>query len=144
MPKILSFQYQGVCVVHSVTSVVSESATLWTVAHQAPLSVGFSRQEYWTGLPCSPPGDLSDPGTEPWSPTLQVESLLPSHQRSPNIRRNHPKVVLSKSQLFIMGNSIPLQEAHRGSCFKAHFTSSLQSLLRISRKSLHVKQLSSN
>ena len=40
-------------------------ATLWTVAHQAPLSVGFSRQEYWSGLPCPPPGDLPDPGIEP-------------------------------------------------------------------------------
>ena len=37
-------------------------ATLWTVAHQAPLSLGFSRQEYWSGLPCSPPGDLPHPG----------------------------------------------------------------------------------
>ena len=37
-------------------------ATLWTVAHQAPLSMGFSRQEYWSGLPCPPPGDLPDPG----------------------------------------------------------------------------------
>ena len=41
--------------------------TLWTIALQAPLSMGFSRQEYWSGLPCSPPGDLSDPGTEPTS-----------------------------------------------------------------------------
>ena len=39
-------------------------ATLWTVAHQARLSVGFSSQEYWSGLPCSPPGDLSHPGIE--------------------------------------------------------------------------------
>ena len=38
--------------------------TLWTVAHQAPLSMGFSRQEYWSGLPCPPPGDLPVPGTE--------------------------------------------------------------------------------
>ena len=37
-------------------------ATLWTVAHQPPLSMGFSRQEYWSGLPCPPPGDLSNPG----------------------------------------------------------------------------------
>ena len=37
-------------------------ATLWTVAHQAPLSMGFSRQEYWSGLPCPPPGDLLNPG----------------------------------------------------------------------------------
>ena len=39
----------------------------WTVAHQAPLSMGFSRQEYWSGLPCPPPGDLLDPGMEPAS-----------------------------------------------------------------------------
>ena len=38
--------------------------TLWTIAHQAPPSTGFSRQEYWSGLPRVPPGDLSDPGTE--------------------------------------------------------------------------------
>ena len=47
--------------------------TPWTVAHQAPLSMGFSRQEYWSGLPCPPPGDLLDPGIEPGSlisPTL--------------------------------------------------------------------------
>ena len=42
--------------------------TLWTVALQAPLSMGFSRLEYWSGLPCPPPGDLSDPGIEPESP----------------------------------------------------------------------------
>ena len=41
--------------------------TPWTVAHQAPLSVGFARQEYWSGLLCPPPGDLPDPGTEPTS-----------------------------------------------------------------------------
>ena len=39
--------------------------TLWTVAHQGPLSMRFSRQEYWSGLPCSLPGDLPDPGIEP-------------------------------------------------------------------------------
>ena len=38
--------------------------TPWPVAHQAPLSLGFSRQEYWSGLPCPPPGDLPDPGIE--------------------------------------------------------------------------------
>ena len=41
--------------------------TLWTVAHQAPLSMGFSRQEYWSGLLCPPPGDLLDPGIKPVS-----------------------------------------------------------------------------
>ena len=53
---------------YSVALVMSNSATLCTVAHQAPLSMGFFRQEYWTGLPCPPPGDLPDPGTEPGSP----------------------------------------------------------------------------
>ena len=43
-------------------------ATLWTVAHQAPLSLGFFRQEYWSGLPFSPPGDLPNPGIKPESP----------------------------------------------------------------------------
>ena len=42
-------------------------ATLWTVARQAPLSMGFSRQEYWSALPCPPPGDLPNPGIEPRS-----------------------------------------------------------------------------
>ena len=45
-------------------------ATLWTVAQQAPLSLGFSRQEYWSRLPFPPPGDLPDPGIEPVSPKL--------------------------------------------------------------------------
>ena len=46
---------------------MSNSATPWTVAHQAPLSMGFSRQEYWRGLPCPPAGDLPNPGIEPVS-----------------------------------------------------------------------------
>ena len=45
-------------------------ATLWTVAHQASLSIGFSRQEYCSGLPCPPPGDLPNLGIEPVSPAL--------------------------------------------------------------------------
>ena len=56
-------------------SVVSDSATPWTVAHQAPPSVGFARQEYWSGLPFPSPGDLPDPGIEPRSPALQADAL---------------------------------------------------------------------
>ena len=48
--------------------------TPWTVAHQAPLSMEFSRQEYWSGLPFPSPGELPDPGSEPWSPILQEVS----------------------------------------------------------------------
>ena len=57
------------------SSVVSDSATPWTVAHQAPLFMGFSRQEYWSGLPFPSPGDLPDPGIEPRSPALQADAL---------------------------------------------------------------------
>ena len=64
-------------------SVMSDSATPWTASHQAPLSMEFSRQEYWSGLPC-PSGDLSNPGIKPRSPALQVISVL-SHQGSPTI-----------------------------------------------------------
>ena len=51
--------------------------TPWTVAHQAPLSVGFSRQEYWSGLPFPSPGDLPNPGIEPGPPALQADFLPP-------------------------------------------------------------------
>ena len=50
-------------------------ATLWSIAHTAPLSMGFSRQEYWSGLPFHSPGDLPNPGIEPGSPALQAGAL---------------------------------------------------------------------
>ena len=49
--------------------------TPWTIARQASLSMGFSSQEYWSGLPLPSPGDLPDPGIEPRSPALQADSL---------------------------------------------------------------------
>ena len=49
---------------------------VWTVTHQAPLSVGFSRQEHWSGLPCPSPGYLPHPGIKHESPALQADSLL--------------------------------------------------------------------
>ena len=55
-------------------SVVSNSVTPWTVAHQAPLFMGFSKPEYWSGLPFPSPGDLPDLGIEPGSPALKVDS----------------------------------------------------------------------
>ena len=60
-------------------SVVSDSAIQWTAAPQAPLSMGFPRQKYWSGLPCPPPGDLPNAGVEPTSltsPALAQISLL--------------------------------------------------------------------
>ena len=50
-------------------------ATPWTIAHQDPPSMGFSRQEYWSGLPFPSPGDVPDPGIEPRSPALQADTL---------------------------------------------------------------------
>ena len=64
---------------------MSDSGILWTVAHQAPLSMGFSRQEYWRGLPFPSPGDLSNPEIELLSsvaPELQAEALPMSHRES--------------------------------------------------------------
>ena len=58
------------CVISHSSSVMSDSLQ---PAHQAPLSLGFSRQEYWSGLQFPPPGDLSDPGMEPASPVLAGE-----------------------------------------------------------------------
>ena len=63
-------------------------ATVRTGVHQAPLSMGFSRQEHRNGLPCPPPGDLPNPGIElmsPASPAMQVDSLLLNHQGSPHV-----------------------------------------------------------
>ena len=58
-----------------VTKSCPTLATPWPVACQAPLSMGFSRQENWSGLPFPPPGDLSDPGIKPGSSALQADSL---------------------------------------------------------------------
>ena len=62
-----------VCVSHQV---MSDSATPWTVACQAPPSMGFPRQEYWSGVPLLSQGDLPDPGIETWPPAFQADSLL--------------------------------------------------------------------
>ena len=82
-PDFLVFCSFYFCV--CVLSRVRLFATPWTVARQASLSMGFSRQKYWTGLPCPPPGDLLTPWIEPMSPALQVDSLLLSHGGSPSV-----------------------------------------------------------
>ena len=78
----------GGCYVLSCFSHVQLFVTLWTVAHQAPLSKGFSRQGYWSGLPCPPPENLPDPGMEPKSlmfPALAGEFFTTSVLRKPKI-----------------------------------------------------------
>ena len=78
-------------------------ATLWTGAHQAPLSMVFSRQEYWSGLRCPPPGDLPNPGIKlasPGSLALQIDSLPLSHQGSP-IKGLLFEIILSGPRSFL-------------------------------------------
>ena len=72
--RFLLSSYLVECVCAQPLSHALLFATPWTVAHQAPLSVGFSHQEYWSELPFPPPGDLPDPGIEPESLALQVDS----------------------------------------------------------------------
>ena len=77
--------YMLCCAVLSHFSCIRLFATPWTIARQAPLSMEFPGQEYWSGLSCAPPGDLPNPGIEsssPVSPALQADSLLLSHQGS--------------------------------------------------------------
>ena len=71
-PSLNSFEHNLANVLLLLFShlVMSDSATSWTVVHQAPLFIGFPKQEYWSGLPFSSPGDLPNPGTEPMSPIL--------------------------------------------------------------------------
>jgi len=66
--------------------------TPWTVAYQALLSMGFSRQEYWSGLPFLSPGDLPNPGIEPRSPALQKDTL-------PSEPRGKPKVLPWRAEI---------------------------------------------
>ena len=93
--------------------------TLWTVAYQAPLSMGFPRQEYWSGLPFSSPEVLPNPGIEPRSPALQVVSLHLSHQgceiytliiiiASSTNKPQHPgSLFLNKSNSIFLKNKFP-------------------------------------
>ena len=69
----------------SCFSCVQLFVTQWTIAHQAPLSLGFSRQEYWSGLPCPPPGDLPNQGSNPHLPHCRWILYHLSYQGSPRI-----------------------------------------------------------
>ena len=70
-------------------SCVQLVVTPWTVPHQAPLSMEFPRQEYWSGLPFPPPGDLSNPGIEPVSPALQEDFSPAELLGKPNRDNRH-------------------------------------------------------
>ena len=73
-PSHCYFEFCVTCV-HAACLVMSDSAVPCIIANQAPLSIEFSKQEYWSGLPCPPPGDLPNPGIKPRLSALQVDSL---------------------------------------------------------------------
>ena len=92
------------------------SATSWVLAHQAPLSMEFSRHEYWSGLPCPPPGDLPNPAIKPVSPVsraLQADSLPLSHWGGPCLCRGCCKGELEGSA---MVTGVPVRTSWGGSC----------------------------
>ena len=72
-------------------------ATLWTLAYRDPPSMGFSRQEYWSGLPFLSPGDLPNPGIEPRSPALQADSL-------PFVPPGKPTIQDFENYVYMAGN----------------------------------------
>ena len=72
--------------------------TPWTVACQASLSVKFSRQEYWSGLPCPSQGDLPNPGIKLGSPELQADSLLSETPGKPEVIRTKTPIKLEKAE----------------------------------------------
>ena len=90
--QVPSILHACVCVLNSFSHVWL-CMTRWTIAHQAPLSMGFSRQEYWSRFPCLPPGDLLDPGIKHAAPALQKDSLPWSHWGSPSFDVSFNKLV---------------------------------------------------
>ena len=101
-------------------SVVSDSLrTPWNIAHQAPLSMEFFRQEYWSRLPFPSPGDLLDPGIKSRSPALQADSLLSESPGKPirSVMLNKYNVLSSSTMIKIWINYIQFWWAHRWHCF---------------------------
>ena len=83
--------YSHIHIFFKLLSRVQLFVTPWTVAYQAPPSMGFSRQEYWSGFPFPSPGDLPDPGIEPGSPTLW-QTLYPLRQQGSPYMETYPYV----------------------------------------------------
>ena len=94
--------------------------TPWTVAHQAPPSMGFSRQEYWSGLPCPSPGDLPDPGIEPRSPVLEADTLTSEPPRKPYVYIPWPlqaanRILVPQSRIEPMPLAVEAESPNQGS-----------------------------
>ena len=131
--------------------------TQWAVAHQAPLSMGFSRQEYWSGLPCPPPGDFPDPGIKPRSPALQADSLPLSHQGGPPTfslaHRNTSKKSLlvfyfvffvpcylnGRMNLISTAHQIPWRKHMDLNCLKVHCNIKARSIIQSPHFQIHPK-----
>ena len=108
--KIIS--QQPVCVLSH--SVVPFSATPWTVAPQVSLCMGLSKQEYWSGLPCPPPGDLPNPGNEPRSSTLQVILYYLSHHIDPGGTEDSQEAFkVIKEWIMVVRNGVRNQEGKK-------------------------------
>ena len=93
--------------------------TPWTVAYQAPLSMGFPRQEYWNGLPFLSPGNLPNPGIKPTFPALQVASLPLSHQGSPgtNYSASNLSINLVSPPSYSHPFKMDLESSHANHCY---------------------------
>ena len=74
-------------------------ATQWSGACQAPLSIEFPREKYWSGLPFSPPEDLPDPGVEPRSPALKVDATLSESPGKPNYLKGDGREVQKRGDI---------------------------------------------
>ena len=97
--------FDAFVVVQSLSHVCS-FMTPWNVAYQAPMSMGFPRQEHWSGLPCPLPVDLPDSGTDPQSPALWAGSLPLKHQGSATSFDDHTQSV-ARTKLHQKGQSFP-------------------------------------
>ena len=103
---IVSWPGSPLCVNAQSLSRVQLFETPWTIAHQAPLSMKFPRQEYWSGLSCPFPGDLPDPGIEPQSfasPALQADSLPLYHLGKPRVLQSllNTNFIIPELSIFI-------------------------------------------
>ena len=103
----------------------------WAVALKAPLSVGFSTQEHWSGLPHPPPGDLPNPGIEPGSPALQADSLPSEPPGKPHSRGMDTIQFIAVTYLWVL-SIVTVTFSERGAVFY-HRQARLLSFLALSK-----------
>ena len=113
----------GICLYVSSISLEVKSlncvqlfATPWTVAYQAPQFMEFSRQEYWSGLPFPSSRDLSDPGIEPWSPTLQADALPSEPPGKEVVDISLSIMIITSGCIFVAANGIGMKVLVTQSC----------------------------